>query len=164
MLSGIVFHYGIGGGSLEIKHRNFGCDSKFTFSNMFSNFLSHSLIKCTFYSIIQCPSSPHLSISDSARYSYPYPIEIFTTYISKLSAIRSTSYVGSTPGNNTKNTGVELVVSSYVFKMSKGICSMYYSPIIYPTKDVSALVMRSCRSARSSSNLWNYDTSLCDLG
>jgi hypothetical protein len=40
----------------------------------------------------------------------------------------STHFVGSTPGNRTKNTGVEGLVSLKVWSMSKGGCSTKIGP------------------------------------
>lgn len=54
----------------------------------------------------------------------PLAIEMSTE-----AATFSTSGVGSTPGNNTKNIGVLALDSLYVSKISNGYYSTYSSPI-----------------------------------
>lgn len=50
----------------------------------------------------------------------------------------STSLVGSTPGNNTKNIGVVLEVSLNVSAMLKGFYSIYSGPRLFSTNILKA--------------------------
>lgn len=94
-----------------MKHQNSLCELTVISSNFHSNILSQDYIKCTFYKNIQFPLSLHSLSKLIARSSYPYPIEILMSppleiYFPFDKPISSTSLVGSTPGNNTKNKGV----------------------------------------------------------
>jgi len=80
--------------------------------------------------------------------------------ISCCKPIFSTSGVGSTPGNSTKNTGVSAVVSSYVDSILNGSCITYSSPMLLVTNIVKADVILSGLNARKNINLLNSLTSL----
>jgi len=71
--------------------------------------------------------------------------------------ISSTSGVGSTPGNRTKNVGVMLFISTFVYVMSKGGASTYSIPMLSPTNYLRAFVNLSGLIALSSKHLWNKD-------
>lgn len=81
-----------------------------------------------------------------------------------MAATLSTSGVGSTPGNKTKNTGILLEVSSNRSKTSNAGYSIYFSPIFSITKLDNADVNLSGLIALSNSNLWNLEISLYAFG
>ena len=71
--------------------------------------------------------------------SYPYPIDKLKSVCSYNDfpfslPIFSTSVVGSTPGNSTKNTGVIQLVIANVSFILKGFYSIYFSPKYFATK------------------------------
>lgn len=76
----------------------------------------------------------------------------------------STSGVGSPPGNRTKNTGVAGVISSYVYIISNGGCSIKISPRFSNTNYWRAPDSLSGLIALSSRSLWKRLTSFRLLG
>lgn len=133
MDSGMILSKGnkTGGGSELMKTLKLGWCLAYTCSRKPSNPLrpvNQFYMRWTFCNMIQCPSLAHFSNSFLAGSSCPYPIEMlmnlpFELVISNVAATLSTSGVGSTPGNNTKNIGVVGAVSMNVSIMLNGGCS-----------------------------------------
>merc|ERR1712100_276170 len=123
----------MGGGSDEIKHLNSGRAVGVTSSSFLSKDFNQLCIKCTFWKKHQVPLVAAFSNSLKALSSWPCPIDILNSLplamdIPKVCPKASTSLVGSTPGNNTKNSGVELLVSGCTSKILNGGCSVNLSP------------------------------------
>lgn len=78
--------------------------------------------------------------------------------------IFSTSLVGSTPGNNTKNVGIVGAVSAYSSNISKVGYSTYSTPSQSVTYYTRAPVSLSGLIALRSNSLWNKEHSLKALG
>lgn len=111
------------GGGYELKNTlKLGWQLLYTVSSIpYNPFrpLSQVCIKCKFCNIIQCPFSAAWNNAYLAGFYWPWPIEIFVNFllaidILYLAATLSTSGVGSTPGNNTKNIGILLSVYAKV--------------------------------------------------
>ena len=132
--SGIISMVGRAGGSDEIKHLKPGWAVWDTLSRSFSNLLIHFDIRCKFCNMIHFPSLAHSSNILLARSSWPWPIGIFINVplaidLSIVAPNSSTSFVGSIPGNKTKNIGVKADVSLNVAAISNAVDSIYLSPI-----------------------------------
>mmetsp|Transcript_6993 Transcript_6993/g.9903 ORF Transcript_6993/g.9903 Transcript_6993/m.9903 type:complete len:277 (-) Transcript_6993:2343-3173(-) len=152
--SGMFFQEAMGGGSAEMKQRKSGCAFSCTTSSSRSSLGTHDCIKWQFWSITHPPFLAKDSTTASAGFSWPWPMEMFLKLpFSKVTPFSfprfSTQGVGSTPANNTKNVGVWLDVSAKVAAMSKGFWNTYSFPIISSIHDLSDVVTRSGRIARS---------------
>lgn len=126
-------------------------------------------IRCKFCKKIHFPLAAQSNIAFLALSSCPYPIEIlmnlpFVEETSNFSPILSTSFVGSTPGNNTKNIGVVEALSLKANSILKAGYSTYSSPITSCTYLLKAEVNLSGLKALKMSSFWKNEISFIDLG
>mmetsp|Transcript_146756 Transcript_146756/g.471053 ORF Transcript_146756/g.471053 Transcript_146756/m.471053 type:complete len:282 (-) Transcript_146756:10425-11270(-) len=147
------------GGSEVRKARKSSCANSSTISRPRSSSLSQSCIKWMFWSMIQPPPCADLLRASIATFSWPCPMEMFTSlpldsrkpfWRPKASMVE----VGSTPGKSTKKNGVKLEDSSWHLSMSKGSCSTYSAPKFAVINSVSAAPIRSGRMMRSKKRRW----------
>lgn len=121
--SGTICMLGKGGASEEINSLKLSWEFFRLSSRALSNVLSQLCIKWTFYKKSQLPFLQHSFKKLIAFSSCPWPMDILIKVMSLVVLpnclpMLSTSFVGSTPGNSTKNTGEVFWVNLYVCLIS----------------------------------------------
>mmetsp|Transcript_46012 Transcript_46012/g.147009 ORF Transcript_46012/g.147009 Transcript_46012/m.147009 type:complete len:285 (+) Transcript_46012:546-1400(+) len=161
MLSGMILAKGapLMGSALK-KHRKSLCADSAAISSLRSSCGTQPCMRCTLSKNTQPPSLVYVSSTPSAGFSCPCPIEMivslrFSTVFPREFARTSISLEGEYPGKRMKKMGVDGPLSSIIDPASKASWFTYGLPMDDSTNISSPAVMRSGRSARTTSRVRN---------